>query len=301
MPVLWVADYQLTQGSRTIGWSEEFVLNAANITAANEIIDAPQGILQSRCQIFGAGVTNTENRLTLLPAAAPFPIGPQRRASQLSGGLPPQGATAEGTLLKLPYYNAAFSNLAADFGQATYLIRAFSDPGTAPSYVRSIWLSGCPDASQNTTSAVQTNLNVQASIQQFMVRVRSFVLIQSVDRSDVYPYKPVTGYNPTTNIYTIVGHGFTQGMPIEALGWRGNPGAVIPRGRYKVLYQTVDTFSLQGAAPLSGTYVIGGFRKLAWVYTPVFSYTYRSFTNRKRGRPFDQLAGRRRALTRSRA
>jgi len=302
MPVLWTADYEEHQGSRSIGWTESLVLSSANFTAATLELENPDGILTKRCRCFGSGVVNTENRLTLLPAAALLPIVPTRRAVTIVDGLTPAGATnSQQVFSRAPYYNPNNANFPADFGQSVYMVRFSTSVNNAPVYVRTFWMSGFPDAAQNIDSAILTQGGSRGDLLQFLSAVVRIGQIASQDRSNAFPFQQVASYNVGTNVYTLPAHGYVTGTRVDALNWRASPGAVVPRGQYRVTKITDDTFSLQRSAFLSGEYQLGGFRKVAVVYNNITSYTLRSFTNKKRGRPIGELRGRQSRQTSTRA
>lgn len=286
--------FEETQGTTTIGWSESYYSQLSDLNAIGPPVIGAQGLAYYRTQCLGAGVENTYNRATVVQAGNP-PIAPQRRNVLPLRGLPATSGPAG------PWYNPAFQNLTADFGQTAFMMRIGSDPTAAIVYERTLWLSGIPDASDQ----INTQYLVPGTIITAIAAFFSFLTtngwqFQVNDRSPISnPFILSTGW--AGNVFTLASNPFQAGQRIQALGWRGPPGAVLPKGVYKVASVSGNTITLAGALNTSTTAIAGGFRAVSYAYEIIETFAIRGVRNKKRGRPFGLLVGRARTRTRPKA
>jgi hypothetical protein len=297
MPVALDMFFSAPYGIRQIGWSERIIVNQVNLDLAFTEVTRAAGYLKKRVFMLGEGVTNTYNRLTLLQTGPP-PISGQRRNVFIIAGL--------AALLKnngVPYYNPGLIGFPTDFGDTVFMNRLSTDSGVTPQYIRSMWLAGFPDNDQQAyfTSLGAGNARVAWTQWQALV-VGGGYCIQVEDRSAGNPAKvcgAIVLGTPTQ--YTVVGHGFLQGQRVVATGWRATSGGDVPKGIYKVSVIDANTITLQNSRPPVNVSALGVFRLLSYQFPVIASLADRGFTNKKHGRPFDLLPGRRRTLRTSRS
>jgi hypothetical protein len=289
--------FELFQGTRNIGWSEQIVTGDATIEAANAPNSYANVFLAKRCALFGSGVENTYNRLQSLVGGVlvkPLP----RRSTLPMAGLPPASPIAGTT-----FYNTNFAAEPADFGQTDLLLRITSNPAVVPQYTRSYWLAGIPDAFTSINNPNVLPGNWQAPFNAWSSQVTNGnYFVRAIDRSGANPVKPCTAFTVIPPLqYTVPGHGFLSNQYVEALGWRGPSGSTLPRGFFTITVVDANTIQLQGSGPTSSNAMIGGFRSVSIIYQALNTVISRSWTNHKKGRPFGELRGRARTPTRSRA
>jgi hypothetical protein len=299
MTVLLTSTFQQDESLRSIGWSESVVLNYDTLQLAYTAEIAGQGYLYLRCQMFGAGIVNTYNRFSLLPNPGPL-VGPQRRAVQVANGLAPTGYLADGA-----YYNTALKLAEADFSQSVWMLRWTNAAGAAIQYIRTFWVAGLPDDADEAEIGAPIPGIWSPAITAWQNYIQSgVVLLRDINRdATVNPVKQCSGYTPPPGptVYTVTNHGFLNGQRILAVGFRGALGTFVPRGQYQCSVKDNNTFTLNGTQAPANLTTLGGFRAVIYTYPSVASVQNRGFTNKRHGRPFGLLRGRRAIPTRPRA
>jgi hypothetical protein len=290
--------FEMTQGTRTIGWSEQIITDDATVEAAPNATSSWWSILLARCNMFGAGVVNSYNRLsTILNGQISNPM--PRRMVLPQSGLPP----AEDTETGLPLYNKTLAGEVADFGQTDLLLRLSTNPAGAAQYTRSYWLAGIPDsyAEINSVNPLAGPWNDAFTVWQAIV-VNNHAYIDAPDHSPANPALQVQTYGgQTVTSYTLAANPFVVGNYVEALGWRGPSGSYLPRGRFIVTSVNGLTFTINQEYPTTTGLTPGSFRPVKFVQAKITNLVRRSWTNHKKGRPFGELRGRARTPTRFRA
>jgi hypothetical protein len=287
--------FQMVNGTRTTGWSENVNFAYTDITSAIAgVSESIVGYIPSRLAMLGAGVTNTYNRFTLTSPGPP-PIPPFRRQVQPTKGTTPYISTTAG-FSGLAYYNPGYATSPADFAGTVALLRFQTAATGGLYYTRSFWLAGIPDDQDQTNIPFGTaNLNNQ--IGSFINALFRFnINVRTIDRSSANPLRQCSAYNPTLNQYTVPNANWTNGQLVEALGWKVNPGSPVPRGQYRItVVQTGNplVFSLNGAQPISSLKTLGNFRLVSYFEGRVVGGTFRGFSQKKHGRPFGLAVGRR--------
>lgn len=297
MPVKLTMFFEAPQGPRTVGWSENYYLSYPDLQSASTELTGPTNFVALRVQMLGINIENIANRLTLVTPGVP-PVNPPRRNVLLAPGY--FGFTSS---LGIFVYNKLLATYTGDFVQTVWMLRVSTAVGGPNLYTRTLWVRGLPDLAQETDVPQPIAGAWQSAITAWTTYLTSSgrLMIQSDDRSGANPVKACTAYNGTTNQYTVPAHGFSNGQVITAIGWRGTVGSHLPRGNYKCGVIDANTIVLIGAGVIGMVTTLGGFRALSYVYNPVASFAGRGFTNKKVGRPFGQLAGRKRVPTRPRA
>jgi hypothetical protein len=295
MPLQLTSFFEIDQGPRTIGWSETVVTVDSSLTGAASQGSPTAAYLAARLNLLGAGAINTFNRYALtLPNGRPLVPIPRRAVLSQVGTVPSY------TTAGLPYYNPNFATQLADFCQTDWLLRWYTALGAQPTYFRSFWLAGLPDNFTNIELYSPLGLNWSAAFNAWQAAIKGYILIRVNDRSNANPAILCTTFTNTVPCaYTVPAHGFNQGNLIEAVGWRAAAGGTVPRGRYRVSVIDANTIALQGhTAPPTGVSTFGAFRAISYQYPAVTGMVAKGWTNHKRGRPTELLAGRRRTATR---
>lgn len=295
MSIQLIMEFQLQQGEIDVGWSEELHFPGSSLTPSTiaPIQAVQNSYIATRLQLFGAGVINTVNRLTVFQEGIAI-VGPQRHPSVEFPGFVPQFLIVSGQQVGLPYYNSIFNISPADFSQSVQLVRWYTDPAANPQYVRNVWYSGLPDFSQNTNQQGQSSADIRRILNTISGGLAGWnVQIRSIDRSTANPFISCTAIDSTGLIYAANTSSLTTGQLIKAVGFRAASGGTVPRGTYRVTVISGTELSLQNAKPAAGVTTIGGFRAVKYVINPVRLMTIENVTNRKRGRPFELLRGRR--------
>jgi hypothetical protein len=289
--------FQAGQDPRVVGWSENVYLNYANVANAQFEVTDPQGYCAKRVQMLGVNVVNSANRLTQVNTGPP-PVNPVRRNTVLLAGLTPTVSVAG-----LVIYNKLLASFTADFAQTVWLLRLLNSQADPILYSRSFWVRALPDLAQETDIPAPVAGAWQTAIVAWQNYVENSgkIVLQVDDRSGANPIKPCTAYNGPLNQYTVPAHGFVNGNLVVAEGWRGVAGARLPRGQYRVGVVDANTITLVGGLPLGTVTVLGGFKLVSYQFPGVATIIARGFTNKKVGRPFGLLAGRRRVATRPKA
>lgn len=281
------------QGGRSPGWSETIVLPNSNVADNPANLANVNTYMLTRALMLGTGVVMNYAKIVQLTAGRP-PVHPTRRLETLV--VPPDPATS--SLSGLPYYNFLTKALKADFSQNVYMLRLFTDPTISPQYFRTFWLAAIPDAITDIDSPSPLAGAWWTSYKKWKQIVLGIgpgngALIAGNDRSNGNPPFTCTIYDPATGKMTLPGHDLLSGQQVEAIGWRAKPGGTVPRGNYKVTVNGDNTVNLQGAATFVNIKTLGAIRPWSWAFTPIFDYENRGWTNKKKGRPFGQLRGRR--------
>jgi hypothetical protein len=293
MPVALTMTFIEAQGGRSPGWSETVVLPNTTVADTSANTANCYAYMKTRCFMLGTGVVNNYAKLTLLAAGRPS-IHPVRRLENLLVPFVP----VVGTVAGLPYYNFLTKLLPADFSQQVYLIRFYTDPTVFPQFFRSFWIAGIPDAITDIESPIPLAgawWTAYGAWKAFVLGIapNAGILIAGNDRSAGNPPFTCTIYDGATGKLTLPGNDLLTGQQVEAIGWRAFAGGTVPRGNYKVTVNSDGTVNLQGAQLFKSIKTLGAIRPVSWVYTPVVDYETRGWTNKKKGRPFGQLRGRR--------
>jgi hypothetical protein len=279
--------FKQSQGDRTIGWSETVVVDAADVAAAYALVVAPGGYATKRTNCLGAGVVNNYSRLVKLDAGPP-PIIPKRRQIQPLGGLRPIVTNG------VPNYSNLATFGPADFGQLALMMRLSTSPTNTPQYTRTFWICGLADSATTITESGLLAGPAANSITSLMGEItngRYLIRVQDQSGANV-PYL-CTSIDYTNNTYTVPGNTFTEGQRIRASGFRTHGGGLVPRGQYQVHINPNGTLSLWNARVPTIVSKLGSFQRVSYTFAPIVSFVARSFTNKKKGRFFGQLAGRR--------
>lgn len=291
-------DFNLTQGQKEGGWSESWDTIYGNLSDAQVAKTAIANFILARLYCLGTGVELVGAKLTADPGGAIVPPRP-RRATQL---LPvPAYNPAQAAAFA---YNKALVTYPADYATNVLYYDLRTASNVTPSYRKSYWMAGIPDASDDTRSIQPVAgawINYFETFRQAMQAngpsnppTPSILTIRSIDKSNNNPFKRCSGYNATNKQFTVVGHGFADGQLINAEGFTGVPGGNVPKGTYKCIRIDADTIALARAQVTTAIIPPGGFRALVYVWNPVATATQIGFSKRNKGRPFNLLVGKRR-------
>jgi hypothetical protein len=301
MSVELLAEFTAQQGARTVGWTETSYFNYQDLVTASQFIFANLGIFNRRLQCLGCGVINTGLQLKLLQEGVAI-VGPQRRNTLDVAPVPPVYGTITGVPVALPVYNPQFASLAADYSQSVQQCYLSTDPTAAIQYHKTLWLSGMPDVSQNIFFQGQDQGNVIAALQNYLNSLtKTTALLRFVDRSGANPAFPCTGVDGTFLQYKVAGATFVPNQLIVATGFKSALGTPRPSGQYYVQSYDGTNLVLQRAKPATNLIKNGQFRAVRFQTAPIFVAEAVAITNKKRGRPFDLLRGRRQAVRTPRA
>lgn len=293
-----VMKYNLDAGFKITGWSESYDLIYADIPSAVAAIGLINEFVRLRIFCLGAGVTLESTTLIAYPAGVIVPPAPRRNTFPLP--VPPLKKGAQLYNAKLA---AGTDQGNSDYAQTVLYFSVATSPAIAPQYRRNVWIAGFPDAASDTQEAQPTvgpwNTAFEAFRQAMQTNVTvdpavpSIMAIRSVDRTGGNPIKAVTAYDPATLVYTSPAHGFIAGQLVIAEGFRGQAGQTIPKGQYRIVVLTADTFKLVGGVAVTARMPQGGFRSVVYVWNAAVQATQIGFSKRNKGRPFGQSVGRR--------
>jgi hypothetical protein len=284
--------FVLTQGTRIAGWSETVIVNIADIPTYVLNPAFVTGYMAARANVLGSGVTVNFAQLSQLTPGRPPVSAVRRQVLPIAPPAPSVGSNGSN------YYNPYLANNPSDFSQTTLLHRITSPVINGQTYIRSFWLSGIPDSIDLTNVPIPLPgpwYNSYNIWQSYFPGVGQSTPLQIWvnDRSSNNPTFPCTAYNLSANSYTVPGHNISTGQQIEGIGFKAFPGGSVPRGRYKAIVNTDNTISLAGAGTATLIKHLGGFRPVSYIAVNAIGVIPRSYTNKKRGRPFGLLVGRR--------
>lgn len=293
MPAALTLTFSLVQSIRTVGWSETVVLGLNDVNNSTVNNNAVSAYTVARTSMLGAGVALTYAKLTLLAVGRPPVVSTRRQELLITPPQPFRGLTGQ-----LPVYNPFLSANPADFSQTVLMVRFSTNPSSFPQYFRTFWVAGLPDVNDQTNFlSPVTGVWVRFYQNWRLVMVNLAqppqILMAANDVSNANPAFLCTMYDPVTGKLTCPGHTILSGQQVDAIGWRANAGGTVPKGKYKALVNDDATITLEGAKTFVGIKSKGSIRPVSWVYPALYDYEERGFTNKKKGRPFGELRGRR--------
>lgn len=291
------------QSIRNCGWSEAWDLAFADLPTAAANINKIAAFVWDRLQCLGIGPLMVSGRIYgfIQPTT---PGAPPLRRSSIPMPLPNQ--PGHGTC-----YNKEFSvsdspatPYASDYATSDLYLSLSTALSGTPVYQRNAWLAGLPDIADLTSSLTLTDPLTRQAVQTFIddltgarktLAGQCGVCIRSVDRSGGNAIKQCTGWTITAPLqFTVPGHGFAVGQPVQALGMTVATGGYAPRGRYLVsAVIDANTIALAGVNQLSAAIKTGGFRPSLVVFNAVQQVNIMGMTKRDKGRPFGLSVGRR--------
>lgn len=295
------------QELRIAGWSESYDLNYADIPTAIASLNSINAFITDRLYCLGIGpYLESAHLIAYAQPATPGVPNIRRNSIELfanTGPNPFPAPPAAGNA-----YNKALSGgtaaFLADFAPTVFLIGCNTNPATNPVYYRSVWLAGLPDGADESNTTQITEPNTLAAVQKFQsdlngtgttLGAKVGFSIRSVDRSGANPIKLCTAYNVTPNTFTVPNHLLVQNQPVDAVGWKTDPGGTTLRGEYLVgPVIDANTITLQNQIPLTPQTKLGGFRPKVYTFNVVTIAALEGFTKRNKGRPSGASVGRRR-------
>jgi hypothetical protein len=297
--------FDLQAGLKDQGWSESYDLIYTTLPQAVANSTPVNNFINDRLNCLGTGVLLTSAKLTANPGGPIVPPLPRRATIQLT--VPGYSFSTAASQA----YNKALALYPADYGTTVLYWSLQTDPSVTPTYRRSLWIAGIPDACDTTASVLPVEGPWNTYFTKFtndlqgqgskLGTIPPIISIRSLDQSNANPFKPCNGYTFATNTYNVPAHGFANGQVIVAEGFRSKPGQTAPRGQYKCIVGDLNNIMLAGGSPINATVPPGGFRALVYVWNAVFSASMLGFSKRNKGRPSRLSVGRRRKANSLRA